>query len=517
MQRTASAGILTAMVTTPNGRMDSRAHSRTQALILARRQHPAWRLLAARRAPLILGCLDALFEYSRDGIDYADAEQSLADLLAEHAGLAEFDISGDPALLARRELRAWVRSGLIVEREGRIHATDALESALRFATSLGDHLMTSTASRLAVVQREIEHLEARLNPDPESRAEHLRQQIAALQAELAQAEAGNVDVAEPREAIEGIREIYTLATGLRADFRRVEDSWRAADLVLRHAIIDEGQHRGAIVDSLLDGHDALLQTNEGQVFDAFHQQLRQEVELDAMKRRLRSILRHPEARDALSVAQQADLGLLVIRLVQESATVIRARSRSEGDVRGFLRTGLAAEHHRVGQLLQDVFRAAQGVDWQRTAVRRQPASLPPVAIAPAGLPLIERLRVKSLDREARRELDLARAAGDLSELGEDFWWSLDNLDRAALVRDTLAVIRASTEALSLAALAQRLPPSHDLETLAVWIGMAREAGCAPGAGRETLDLDTRDGQPLRFDVPALAFAPEAFAAFDWEP
>lgn len=186
-------------------------------------------------------------------------------------------------------------------------------------------------------------------------------------------------------------------------------------------------------------------------------------------------------------------------------------------MRGFLRTGLAAEHDRVGQLLQEVFRAAQAVDWQRAAIRRAPASLPPVAIALAGLPLIERLRVKSLDREARRELDLARAAGDLSELGEDFWWSLDNLDRAALVRDTLAVIRTSAEALSLPALAQRLPPTHDLETLAVWIGMAREAGCAPGAGREALDLATRDGQPLRFNVPALVFAPEAFAAFDWDP
>lgn len=497
--------------------MNVNSQERTQSYILARQQNPAWQLLAGRRAPLVLSCLQALFEESQDGVDYDDAQQALADLLAGHAGLSEFEISGDTAALARRELRIWIRRALIVEREGRLYATDALETALRFVEALGSRIMTSTASRLAVVQREIERLEARLNPDPQSRAENLRRQIAGLQRELEEAEAGRIEVADTKEATEGIRELYALATSLRADFRRVEDSWRDADLHLRHAIVNEGHHRGAIVDTLLDGHDTLLETAEGRVFHAFHQQLQQEVELEAMKRRLRIILQHTQASSALTLSQQTDLRWLVMRLVKESASVIRARSRSERDVRSFLRTGLAAEHHRVGQLLNEVFRHAQAVDWSAASVRRQPACLPPLAIACGGLPLAERLRFKSLDQQALRDLDLQRMAGDIDQIDEEFWSSLDSLDRETLVRDTVETIRGSNQPLSLAGLAQLLPPTHDLESIAVWLGMAREAGCIIGDEREDLDLAIRDDQDLRFHVPLLALDPAAFEHFEWEP
>ena len=507
--------------------MDSSSHEHTRTYILARQHHPAWQLLASRRAPLVLGCLQSLFENSRDGVDFDDAQQALAEILAEHAGLSEFEIDINPTVLARKELRAWIRRALVVEREGRLYATDALETALRFMGALDSRMMTSTASRLAVVQREIERLEARLNPDPQSRAEQLRRQIADLQRQLEEAEAGRIEVANAQEATEGIRELYTLATSLRADFRRVEDSWRDADLRLRHAIVNEGHHRGAIVDTLLDGHDTLLETAEGRVFQAFHQQLQQEVELDAMKRRLRTILQHPQTGTALTSAQQADLRWLVMRLVKESASVIRTRSRSERDVRSFLRTGLAAEHHRVGQLLNEVFRYAQMVDWSAASVRRQSSCLPPLAVVCGGLPLVERLRFKSLDKQAIRDLDLQRMAGDIDLIEDEFWSSLDSLDRETLVRDTVDIIRASEAPLSLNELAERLPPTHDLETLALWLSMATEAGCTLGMEQEVLDValwntagkyEAPDHQrTLRFQVPVISLDPAAFEHFEWEP
>ena len=53
---------------------------------------------------------------------------------------------------ANEELRSWIKLSLVVEREGRVYATDAFEEALRFVTALGGRIMTSTASRLSVVQ-----------------------------------------------------------------------------------------------------------------------------------------------------------------------------------------------------------------------------------------------------------------------------------------------------------------------------------------------------------------------------
>ena len=88
-------------------------------------------------------------------------------MLAAHANDTDFEIdSTDTLNQAWREVREWIRCALVVEREARVFETDALKTALRFITQLDGRMMTSTASRLAVVQREINNLAAALDPDP---------------------------------------------------------------------------------------------------------------------------------------------------------------------------------------------------------------------------------------------------------------------------------------------------------------------------------------------------------------
>ena len=282
--------------------MRETAQQRTQRYVAARNQHPAWLLLASRRAPLVLGCLRTLFDQAQDGILMEDALQAMSDMLQAYASDELYDIDPDSTQQqAGRELRQWIKRRLVVEREGRIFATDALESAIQFIESLDSRIMTST-----VVQREIENLEMGLNPNPANRIASLKRRIKSMEHELQQAELGNVPVLDEASAIEGIREVYNLAIGLRADFRRVEDSWRDADRALRQSIISDQLHRGEIVDTLLEGHEQLLSTPEGRVFDSFQQQLRQSIELDHMRERLRTILRHPVVSKALARPQQSD-------------------------------------------------------------------------------------------------------------------------------------------------------------------------------------------------------------------
>ena len=484
----------------------------------ARTQNPAWVLLASRRAPLVIACLQALFEDASDGVLIDDALHALAAMLAPHANDEQYQI--DPTRLpqlAGRELRQWIRRSLVIERGGRIYGTDALQAAIAFVEGLDNRIMTSTASRLSVVQREIERLESGLNPDAGERIASLERRVAELQQELLAAQQGHVPTLDTSEAIERIREIYALANGLRADFRRVEDSWRQADKALRHDIINEQQHRGAIVDQLLDGHEALLDTAEGRVFESFQSQLRESIDLDLMRARLRDILAHEASEKALSPQQQNDLRFLVGRLVNESEVVFQARARSERDVKGFLKTGLAAEHHRIGQLLGEIFQEMLQLDWQRVATRRAAAPLPPVAIAVAGIPLIERLRYKSLDSDTAAELDLSRANAEAAVFDKDFWADFDGLDRDVLIADTLALLRQQNRALSLAELAAALPPSHDLETFTVWITMAREAGIEIIMGEsETVDLTDKDARQWRYKLPLTKLDAPAVAGIEWD-
>ncbi|WP_265184103.1 DUF3375 domain-containing protein [Pseudomonas aeruginosa] len=58
--------------------------------VSSRSQHPAWLLLASRRAPLVISCLRTLFEKANDGIVVEDALQGLSELFAPRkAGVPE--------------------------------------------------------------------------------------------------------------------------------------------------------------------------------------------------------------------------------------------------------------------------------------------------------------------------------------------------------------------------------------------------------------------------------------------
>jgi hypothetical protein len=308
-------------------------------------------------------------------------------------------------------LRQWLKRGLIVERGGKILATDAFQRSLMFLESLEDQTMTSTASRLATVQRAIEILESQLSRSQSDREKSLQARIDLLGKELKAVRAGNFEVLDGPKAVEGIREVYQLAISLQVDFRRVEDSYREADRLLRQRIISENQNRGDIVDELLDGHEQLVQTPEGQVFESFYAQLVKLSELQEMKSRLRVILENENTDRALARKQKAELRQLVSRLVQESERVIQARARSERDVRGFLKSGLADEQMRVGSLLQEIFQVALELDWQSQKLRRSPSPLPPIAISLANLPIVERLLPKQVGGRFNRHTGIGGERG----------------------------------------------------------------------------------------------------------
>lgn len=474
-----------------------------QRYISLRRNHSAWLLLASPKGPLILASLKQLMESNPTGVEFDEAVEKLAAAFADHSNDSEFDLGSDHPLEARRELRQWLKRGLIVERGGKILATDAFQRSLMFLESLEVQTMTSTASRLATVQRAIEILESQLSRSQSEREKSLQARIDLLNQELKAVQAGDFEVLDGPKAVEGIREVYQLAISLQVDFRRVEDSYREADRLLRQRVISENQNRGQIVDELLDGHEQLVQTAEGQVFESFYAQLVKSSELQEMKSRLRSILENENTDRALARKQKTELRQLVSRLVQESERVIQARARSERDVRGFLKSGLADEQMRVGALLQDLFQVALDLDWQSSKLRRTDGPLPPVAISIANLPAIERLLPKQVGEETRDKLELEAREADPHAMDDEFWNAYRALNRTELFRQTVEHLREVTGPSTIGELAQALPPSHDLETLAFWLAMARQAAVPVEDSIETIDLSDGQNNRTRFKLPEV--------------
>jgi hypothetical protein len=222
-----------------------------------------------------------------------------------------------------------------------------------------------------------------------------------------------------------------------------------------------------------------------------------------MKSRLRAILENNNTDRALARKQKVELRQLVSRLVQESERVIQARARSERDVRGFLKTGLADEQMRVGVLLQEIFQVALELDWQSQKVRRSESPLPPVAVSLANLPVIERVLAKQIDEESTDKLELEINEADPTAMDQEFWNAYHALNRTELFGKTLEHLLESGNLLTIGGLAQALPPTHDLETLAFWLAMARQAGIELQDQKETIDLANETEGRTRFKIPTV--------------
>lgn len=475
---------------------------RVTQLTTLRRSHSAWILIASHRAPLVLGCFEALFEEQAE-IPQEEVVQKLGDLFAEFRNVDEFQIrSGDVYALARQELREWLKKRLIIERNGLILATNALQKALFFIQELGEKNMTSTASRLQTVQNVIEQLEMQLNSNPQSHISFLEQKIQQLEEELERTKAGNIQPISEEQAVEGIKEVYQQGMSLKADFRRVEDSYREADRKLRKKIAQNNQPRSNVLDTLLDTNDELLSTPEGKVFNGFHEQLSEQTALSAMRQRLHKILKHPAAASALNPKQRNDLQLLTISLREESQRVVDARSQSENDVKNYIKTGLASENFKIGNLLNSLLDCASEIDWEEAAISKQNALLAPVGISTANLPVIQRLLCKEFAEKSDENLDLTIKTNERPQLDPDFWNSYNTLDREALYQKTITFLKRQNHTVSIAALHSLCPPEHDLEAISYWISLAREANLAFSEARETLIIQHADKR-IAFDIPKV--------------
>jgi hypothetical protein len=133
-----------------------------------------------------------------------------------------------------------------------------------------------------------------------------------------------------------------------------------------------------------------------------------------------------------------------------------------------------------------------------------------LGVALAGLPLVERLRIKSLDGGGESELLLTTRYASLDQVEDEFWQAFEGLDRQALLEKTVALLAQTDQPLTLADLAQALPPSeHDLETLALWLALAREAGVPLDDGPPEHITLTHADQPWRFTVPRVRLVHQA--------
>ena len=238
--------------------------------------------------------------------------------------------------------------------------TSGSERALLWLESIRESRFVGTESRLQSIFNDLETLREQSSDDPEERIRKLEEKADALRAEIDRIRAtGQVPSFTPVQINERYARLLANARELLGDFRQVEENFKriAREITERHA--QPGVTKGAIVGHLLDSHDALRSSEQGQSFFAFW-------ELLLSPERQARFQEMVSAVSALDLLDEENRNSPLLRhflgnLLREGEKVVESHQRMSANLRRVLDTTHLSERRRLGELLQELRQAALAV------------------------------------------------------------------------------------------------------------------------------------------------------------
>lgn len=379
-------------------------------LDLLRRTDPAWKLLRADNAPLVLSFLSKVFvEDNVRSISAAELVSRLDDelyALNEQLGAGTFPKPAkayldDWAAPANGWLRKYYPPG---SDEVHFDATPAVEKALTWIDSLRSRSFVGTESRLNTVFELLRQMAYGAETDPDVRLADLHRRRAALDAEITRVEAGDFAVLDASAQRDRYQQFAATARELLADFREVEANFRALDRELRARIAAWEGSKGELLDDVVGNRNTIADSDQGRSFQAFYDFLLSHQRQDELNELLEKV-------QSLEVIGEADPRMRHIHY-----DWLDAAERTQGTVRllsdqlrRFLDDQVWLENRRVMDILHSI---------ESTALKLREHRDPPVvceldATAPAVVLPMERPLYVAKDKVPLDSADVVAATDDV--------------------------------------------------------------------------------------------------------
>lgn len=264
-----------------------------------RSQHPSWRLLRYERASLAISFLHRAFVApNARSLPEDEAIEQLEDLLelvrrdeAEHSGSKSGrDYLVDWASNERGFVRRYYPPG---SDDAHIAITPGAERAVIWLSSLDETAFVGTESRLLTAIELLRQLDVGTDANVDARLADLRLRRDALDAEISRVEAGDVRLLDDRAVAERFQQFVALSRDLLADFRQVEENFRALDRSVRERIAQWDGTKGGLLAEVFGERDLITASDQGASFRAFWDVLSAVSRQDELSTRLGRITQLP--------------------------------------------------------------------------------------------------------------------------------------------------------------------------------------------------------------------------------
>ena len=361
-----------------------------------RRSSPAWRLLRADNAVLLLAFLGRVFvDLNVREISASELADRLDDelyALNERLGEGTFPKSAKAYLDDWASSDAgWLRKYYVAGKdEPQFDALPAVEKAVSFVRGLRSREFIGTESRLNTLFDLLRQMAYGAEEDPTKRLAELQRQRAEIEREIAAVEQGNLTILDSAGQRDRFQQFASTARELLSDFREVEANFRALDASLRTQIAAWTGSKGELLDDVLANRGDISSSEQGRTFSAFYDFLlsaQRQAEFEQLLDRVLALdaLADADPRthrihyDWLAAAErtQATVRLLSEQLRRFLDDSVRLENRRIVEIHNSIQANAIAMRHREGELpgaQLDAFAPRFGLPMERRLYEQRSAT-----------------------------------------------------------------------------------------------------------------------------------------------
>jgi hypothetical protein len=444
-----------------------------------RRHHPAWRLLAADSAPLVVGFLHHCFvepnvrvlaeDDLAAGLD--DYLYHLRETLGEDAyPRAAMDYLRDWA----DDSRGWLRRYYPPDSDAAHYdLTPGAEQAIQWLASLEQRQFVGAESRLKLVFDLLQQIERGSETDPEARIDELVRRQQALDVEIEEIRAGRMAFMDDTQLRERFLQVRDTARALLADFRQVEQNFRELDRQVRERIATWSGSRGEVLAEVFGERDEIADSDQGRSFRAFWDLLMSPARQEELSRLLEAVL---ELEPVAALNPDPRLKRIHYDWLAAGELAQRTVARLSEQLRRYLDDQAWLENRRIMDVIRTLERHA-------LAVRSGPPTTSLMAVDGLSPQVDLPLERPLFSPPAARRLAQDVVEADTAALSADVLFEQVYVDKDVLRARLRRALQSRRQA-TLADIVEAHPLEQGLAELVAWLSLA--TGESPAVVDETV-------------------------------
>ncbi len=468
-----------------------------------RLQHPAWRLLRAKNAPLVASFLHRVFITPNQRVL---AQSDLVEALNDTLYALRERLGGDaPPKPANEYLNDWAANDAGWLRkfyppgsdEPHFDLTPATERALAWLVSLSERAFVGTESRLLTLFSLLQQMSEGSDTNPQTRLAELHKRRAEMDADIALVESGQMPLLDDTALKERFQQFSGLARELLVDFREVEQNFRTLDRNMRERIALWDGAKGTLLGDILGERDAITDSDQGKSFRAFWGFLMSQSRQDELSHLLDRVL---ALEPVAALEPNPRLRRVHYDWLDAGEHAQRTVAQLSQQLRRFLDDQAWLENRRIMDLLR-------GIEVRALALRSAPPTgaihaidaLHPEVDLPLERPLY---RAPTKTALTATKLAAGHAEGDAQALFEQV-----RIDKAALAQHIRQSLQTRAH-ISLGELLQLRPLQHGLGELVAYLQLASSGAVQTALDesvQETIHWVSADGTPRSATVARILF------------